>query len=99
MIDLPPQVTTLLLTTTGVLLLLLVVSLLSRARVFTQYLRHMTGITLLPRDVARVYRARGQAGVRDLFLDLIIRQDLAEGPKVTPDSAPDLAVLAPLERR
>ncbi len=99
MIDLTPQATTYLLVTTGVLMLLLVVSMLSRPRVFTQYLRHMTGISLSPRDVARVYRARGQGGVRDLFLDLIIRQDLADGPKVTPDSSPDLAVLAPLERR
>lgn len=99
MIDLSPQATTLLVTATGVLLVLLGVLMVSRARIFTQYLRHMTGISLSPRDVARVYAIRGQEGVRDLFLDLIIRQDLAERPQITPDSSPDLTALAQPERR
>jgi len=31
------------------------------------------------------YRERGQNGVRELFLDLIIREDLKEGPLEVPD--------------
>lgn len=95
MVELSPQVTTLLLTTTGILLVLLVVSLLSRPRVFTQYLEHMTGVDLKPKEVARVYRTRGKAGVREMFLELIIREDLKDGPTITPDSAPDREILAP----
>jgi hypothetical protein len=64
----------------GVLLLILVISFRSRAVVFCQYLHAMTGIRLKPGDVRRVYRERGREGVRELFLDLIIRQDLEEGP-------------------
>ena len=64
----------------GVLLLILVVSFRSRAVVFCQYLRAMTGIELKPSDVRRVYRERGKDGVREFFLDLIIREDLKEGP-------------------
>jgi hypothetical protein len=89
MIDLSPEATTLLLATVGVLFLLLVVSFQSRARVFTQYLHHMTGVRLSPRDVARVYRERGQGGVRDMFLELIIREDLRDGPRITPDTPVD----------
>jgi hypothetical protein len=99
MIDLSPEATTLLLVTVGVLILLLVVSFQSRARVFTQYLRHMTGIRLKPRDVARVFRERGQGGVRDMFLELIIREDLRDGPRVTPDSPADPHLLAPDDDR
>ncbi len=98
MVDLPADMTTLLLVSTGVLLLLLVVSFLSRPRVFTQYLEHMTGIRLSSRDVARVYRRFGKAGVRDMFLELIIREDLKDGPRVTPDSKPDLRRLTPEDR-
>lgn len=95
MIDLSPEATTLLLTTVGVLIVLLIVSFQSRARVFTQYLQHMTGIRLSSRDVARVYRERGQGGVRDMFLELIIREDLRDGPRITPDTPADPRLLAP----
>ena len=61
------------------LLLLLVVSFASRPRVFSQYLRTMTGIAVSPGEVRRVYKQRGRAGVRELFLDLLIREDLREG--------------------
>lgn len=98
MVDLSPQATTVLLVSTGVLLLLLVVSFLSRPRVFTQYLFSMTGIRLSPKDVAAVYKARGKDGVRELFLELIIREDLRSGPRITPDSRPDRELLAPDER-
>ena len=64
----------------GVLLLILVISFRSRAVVFCQYLQAMTGISLKPSDVRRVYREKGREGVRELFLDLIIREDLKEGP-------------------
>ncbi len=86
-IDLSPQMTTILIGTAGALVLLLLVSFLSRPRVFTQYLRHMTGITLSPRDVARVFHSRGKAGVREMFLELIIQQDLKQGPMTPPDPA------------
>jgi len=72
----------------GVLLLILVVSFRSRAVVFCQYLRAMTGIELKPSDVRRVYRERGKDGVREFFLDLIIREDLKEGPIEIPSDAP-----------
>jgi hypothetical protein len=61
------------------LLLLLVVSFASRPRVFSQYLRAMTGIAVSPGEVRRVFKERGRAGVRELFLDLLIREDLREG--------------------
>jgi hypothetical protein len=64
----------------GVLLLILIISFRSRAVVFCQYLETMTGIRLKPSDVRRVYREKGRNGVRELFLDLIIREDLKEGP-------------------
>lgn len=99
MIDLSPEATTLLLTTVGVLIVLLIVSFQSRARVFTQYLQHMTGIRLSSRDVARVYRERGQGGVRDMFLELIIREDLRDGPRITPDTPADPRLLAPDDDR
>jgi hypothetical protein len=99
MIDLSPQLNTFLVVSCGVLLLLLVVSFLSRPRVFTQYLRTMTGIELSARDVARVYKQRGKAGVRDMFLELIIREDVKSGPRITPDSIPDTELLAPEAKR
>jgi hypothetical protein len=68
-----------------ILLVILIVSFRSRAVVFCQYLETMTGITLKPSDVRRVYRAKGRNGVRELFLDLIIREDLKEGPMEIPD--------------
>jgi hypothetical protein len=69
----------------GVLLLLLIISFRSRAVVFCQYLEAMTGIELKPSDVRRVYRKRGKNGVREMFLDLIIREDLKEGPITIPE--------------
>jgi len=69
----------------GVLLLILIVSFRSRAVVFCQYLEAMTGISLKPSDVRRVYREKGRNGVRELFLDLIIREDLKEGPIDIPE--------------
>ena len=68
----------------AVLLFILAVSFWSRAIVFCQYLRAMTGIELKPSDVRRVYREKGRDGVREFFLDLIIREDLKEGPMEIP---------------
>ncbi|MEO8378632.1 MAG: hypothetical protein ABI779_03105 [Acidobacteriota bacterium] len=68
----------------GVLLVILIISFRSRAVVFCQYLENMTGIRLKPSDVRRVYSEKGRNGVRELFLDLIIREDLKEGP-IDPD--------------
>ena len=62
------------------LFVILVISFRSRAVVFCQYLKRMTGIELKPSDVRRVYAENGRDGVRELFLDLIIREDLKEGP-------------------
>ena len=68
-----------------VLLAILIVSFRARAVVFCQYLARMTGIKLRPADVRNAYRERGQNGVRELFLDLIIREDLKEGPIEIPE--------------
>ena len=68
-----------------VLLLILVISFRSRAVVFCQYLETMTGITLKPADVRRVYKERGREGVREMFLELIIHADLEEGPIEIPE--------------
>jgi hypothetical protein len=59
-----------------ILLLILIISFRSRPVVFTQYLKRMTGIELSPREVRQVFAQKGPEGVRDLFLDLIIREDL-----------------------
>jgi len=67
------------------LLLLLVISFRSRAYVFCQYLRTMAGIALKPRDVKAAYKKGGKEGVRELFLDLIIREDLKSGPIPIPE--------------
>lgn len=69
-----------------VLLFILVVSFGSRARVFCQYLSYMTGIKLTPREVKTVFRKLGKPGVRELFLDLLIRADLEDSPVITPES-------------
>jgi len=66
------------------LTVILIISFRSRAVVFCQYLKSMTGIELKPKDVRRVFRQRGPDGVRELFLDLIIREDLKDGPLVPP---------------
>lgn len=75
---------TMLLAFAGVLLVILIVSFRSRAVVFCQYLQAMTGIKLKPYQVARVFRQRGKDGVREFFLDLIIKEDLKQGPLVIP---------------
>ena len=75
----------------AVLLLILIISFRSRAVVFCQYLETMTGISLKPSDVRRVYRERGRTGVRELFLDLIIREDLKEGPIDIPDEEAEVS--------
>lgn len=93
--EMSPQVLVIFLAATGALLLVLVLSIMMRPRIFTQYLEHMTGIQLSPRDVARVFKTRGKAGVRDMFLELIIMEDLRDGPKITPDTPPDREILAP----
>ncbi|HEX9160893.1 MAG TPA: hypothetical protein VF980_04230 [Thermoanaerobaculia bacterium] len=68
-----------------VLIIILIVSFRSRAVVFCQYLETMTGIRLKPSDVRRVYNESGANGVREMFLDLIIREDLKEGPMDIPE--------------
>jgi len=69
----------------GVLLFILVISFRSRATVFCQYLKAMTGVELKPRQVRGVFKERGKDGVREMFLDLIIKQDLSEtGPLQIP---------------
>jgi hypothetical protein len=69
----------------ALLLFILVVSFRSRAIVFCQYLKAMTGIQLKPREVRNVFKAQGQDGVRELFLDLIIKEDLRQtGPLQIP---------------
>ena len=77
------------------LLLILIISFGARAIVFCQYLETMTGITLKPADVRRVYKLQGRNGVREMFLDLLIREDLKEGPITVPDviaGGEDLAI-------
>jgi hypothetical protein len=69
----------------GILLLILVISFRSRAIVFCQYLKAMTGVELKPSQVRGVFKERGKDGVREMFLDLIIKQDLSEtGPLQIP---------------
>jgi hypothetical protein len=85
----------LLLLVAGGLLLILIISFAARAVVFCQYLETMTGITLKPADVRRVFRQQGRNGVREMFLDLLIREDLKEGPIAVPDviaAGEDLAI-------
>jgi hypothetical protein len=71
----------------GALLVILIISFRSRAVVFCQYLKAMTGIELSAVEVRRVYRERGRNGVRELFLDLLIKEDLKEGPIEIPPEA------------
>ena len=66
------------------LLAILIISFRSRAVVFCQYLQTMTGVKLRPSDVRRVYREGGADAVRAYFLDLIIREDLKQGPLTIP---------------
>ena len=73
--------------------MILIASFVSRSRVFCQYLKHMTGIELKPASVRRVFRTNGRGGVRDLLMDLLIQEDLADTSRaVTPDSKPDTSV-------
>jgi hypothetical protein len=67
------------------LLLLLIVSFRSRSYVFCQYLKTMTGIRLRPTEVRRAFKTGGREGVREMFLDLIIREDLKDGPVAIPE--------------
>lgn len=71
-----------------VLTMILIISFGSRAKVFCQYLKYMTGINLTPREVKRVFNQGGKPGVRELFLDLLIRADLEDDSTmtITPDS-------------
>ena len=69
-----------------VLLIILIVSFRSRAVVFCQYLEAMTGVKLRPSDVRREFKANGRNGVRDMFLELIIREDLKDGPIDIPEA-------------
>ena len=75
----------------ALLLFLLIVSFRSRSYVFCQYLKTMTGVILKPTEVRRAFKVGGREGVRALFLDLIIREDLKEGPAAIPDSIQDSA--------
>ncbi|HSS44504.1 MAG TPA: hypothetical protein VLO07_04100 [Thermoanaerobaculia bacterium] len=70
-----------------VLLLLLIISFRSRPYVFCQYLKTMTGIPLKPSEVRARFKNGGKEGVRELFLDLIIREDLKGGPTPIPENA------------
>jgi hypothetical protein len=67
------------------LLFLLIVSFRSRSYVFCQYLKTMTGIRLRPTEVRRAFKTGGREGVREMFLDLIIREDLKDGPVAIPE--------------
>lgn len=70
----------------ALLLILLIVSFRSRSYVFCQYLKTMTGIALRPTEVRRAFKSGGREGVRDLFLDRIIQEDLKGGPVAIPDA-------------
>ena len=74
------------------LLAILIISFRSRAVVFCQYLQTMTGVKLRPSDVRRVYKEGGADGVRSYFLDLIIREDLRQGPIEIPGEQERAAV-------
>jgi hypothetical protein len=76
-----------LLSACAVLLFLLVISFRSRSTVFCQYLKTMTGVSLKPAEVTRAFKSGGKEGVRELFLDLIIREDLKQGPAKIPEGA------------
>src|SRR5688500_7640091 len=69
-----------------ILLVILVVSFRSRSVVFCQNLEAMTGVKLSTAEVKREFGKRGRNGVRAMFLDLIIREDLKEGPIDIPEA-------------
>ena len=69
----------------AVLLFILIISFRSRSIVFCQYLKTMTGVELKPQQVRSVFKKLGRDGVSEMFLDLIIKQDLNEtGPLQIP---------------
>ena len=74
-----------------ILLIILIVSFRSRAVVFCQYLEAMTGVDLKPSDVRREFARGGRNAVREMFLDLMIREDLKEGPMEIPDGTAEEA--------
>ena len=76
----------------ALLLLILIVSFASRPRVFCQYLKTMAGIELKPGMVKEAFKLRGKEGVRELFLDLIIREDAQSSRPITPDSKPQPSI-------
>jgi hypothetical protein len=88
----------LLLAFAAILLVILIISFRSRAVVFCQYLEAMTGVKLRPAEVRRKFRESGKAGVRELFLDLMIREDLKDGPIEIPDAGePDGIQISPVQ--
>ena len=94
-LEFSPSVTVKLLASGGIVILLtlLVISFMSRARVFCQYLSHMTGIELKHLTVRRIYRQKGRGGVRDMLISLLIQEDLADPNRiVTPDTKPDTSM-------
>lgn len=80
-----------------ILLVILIVSFRSRAVVFCQYLQRMTGIRLSPREVHDLYAQKGPEGVRELFLDLIIQEDLKTGSLQIPGPKDAAAAEQPKE--
>jgi hypothetical protein len=80
------------------LLAILIISFRSRAVVFCQYLQTMTGVKLRPSDVRRVYKEGGPDAVRTYFLDLIIREDLKQGPLEIPAASDSSEDGAPVQR-
>jgi len=82
----------------ALLLLILVVSFASRPRVFCQYLKAMAGIDLKPQMVRQAFKLRGKEGVRELFLDLIIREDAQSSRPITPDSKPQKPISGLVDR-
>jgi hypothetical protein len=76
------------------LLAILIISFRSRAVVFCQYLQTMTGVKLRPGDVRRVFKEGGADAVRSYFLDLIIREDLKQGPLEIPGAQRDQEEIA-----
>ena len=94
-LDLSPEVTFRLgaVAAVCILLALLIASFASRARVFCEYLNHMTGIQLRPSAVRAVFREKGRGGVRDVLISMLIQEDLADPSRVvTPDSEPDTSI-------
>ena len=60
------------------LVLLLALSFALRPFLFCQYLKHMAGFDLKPKDVKLAFKRSKQQGVRDLFLELYAKADLEQ---------------------